>query len=111
MGSSPMSIAVVSSSANAYPLVFRLYPRLKVATLKLLFKCKIRNSTIGDLPVPPTERLPTQISGIPKEADLRILLSYSQLRIDMITQNKIANGNNKTRKDFRNQLENICPFR
>ena len=27
---------------------------------------------MGDLPVPPTERLPTQISGKPKEVDLKI---------------------------------------
>jgi hypothetical protein len=33
---------------------------------------------MGDLPVPPTERLPTQISGKPKPVDLKIFLLYNQ---------------------------------
>ena len=66
---------------------------------------------MGDLPVPPTDKLPTQIRGKPKDVDLRIFFLYIQLRTEITSQNKIANGRSKTRKDFKNQLENICPLR
>src|SRR5215218_7860523 len=104
-------MAVVVSFAKAYPLVFLLYPRLSVATLNWFFKCITKNSTIGDFPVPPTERLPTQINGKPNEVDLNNFLSYIQFRMAMTIQKIKAKGRRRMRNDFKNQLENISPLR
>jgi len=57
--------------------------------------------------VPPTDRLPMQMTGKPNEVERKIPLSYSQLRIPIIIQYNKAKGNNKMRKDLRKKLENI----
>src|SRR5262245_1761260 len=111
MGSSPISRAVLFSLAKVYPLVFRLYPRLSVAILKLSFNLLTRYSTMGDLPVPQVERLPTQIRGRPKEAERIIPLLYIQLRIAIASQYSRANGNKRMRKDLRKKSENIAIMR
>jgi len=59
---------------------------------------------MGDLPVPPTAKLPTQISGKLNLAELRYCLSNSQLRILIKAPYKTASGNNKTRKEVRKMV-------
>ena len=61
-------------------------------------------STIGDLPVPPSERFPTQIIGKLKFTDFKYFLPYIQLRKDTIQPYKMANGSNSTLKDFKKIL-------
>lgn len=61
-------------------------------------------STIGDLPVPPKERLPTQIMGKLKCTDFKYFFEYIQLRKDTIQPYKMANGKSKTLKDFKKIL-------
>src|ERR1700743_3218479 len=93
MGSSPMSSAVVDSFASAYPLVFRLYPRLSTAISNLDLNVLISSSTIGDLPVPPTARFPTQIIGRLKAVEERSFLSKHQLRIFTTSAYSSETGN------------------
>ena len=69
-----------------WPIVFLLYPLLSVATLNSSFKFLTKNSTIGDLPVPPTDRLPTHIRGNPNVAELIIFLSYNLFLTKIINQ-------------------------
>src|SRR5688500_18434274 len=99
MGSSPISRAVVVEVASAYPFVLRLYPRLNTAICQRFFSNRIRNSTRGDLPVPPADRLPTQIIGKLKEAAFKILLSNKRLRIHTARPYKSEKGNSKMRID------------
>src|SRR5688572_25423915 len=99
MGSSPISNAVVFSWAKAYPFVFLLYPRLSTATCQRFFNTLTKNITIGDLPVPPAERLPTQIMGRLKEDDFNTLLSNNRLRNHTARPYKIEKGNNIMRSD------------
>src|SRR5258705_13992628 len=66
---------------------------------------------MGDLPVPPTERLPIQITGRPKLVESKIFLSYSQLRTPTPSQYNKAKGNKSIRNDFRKKLENINGLR
>jgi hypothetical protein len=62
---------------------------------------------MGDLPVPPVERFPTQIIGRPKPVDRKIFLSYSQFRIAIANQYNKAKGSKRMRKDLRKKLENM----
>ena len=62
---------------------------------------------MGDLPVPPADRLPTPINGSPKLEVFKIFLLYSQLLMAIPSQKSNANGNNKIRKDFRKKPESI----
>jgi len=66
---------------------------------------------MGDLPVPPAERLPTHISGKAKEVLRIIFLLYIQFRTAMTSQYTKANGNKRMRKDLRKKLENIHVMR
>src|ERR1700754_5349741 len=115
MGSSPMSSAVVDSFASAYPLVFRLYPRLSTAISNLELNVLISSSTIGDLPVPPTARFPTQIIGRLKVVEERSFLSKHQLRIfttsaySSETGNKsILTGLSSGKLNFIIQIHRMC---
>src|SRR5579872_1062495 len=72
---------------------------------------RMSHSTIGDLPVPPTARLPTQMIGRLKDAEGRRRLSKSQLRA-LITRAYISEtGNNNRRIGLkRNELTFIAQF-
>ena len=59
---------------------------------------------MGDLPVPPKERLPTQMMGKLKCTDLKYFLAYIQLRNVTIQPYRIAKGKSKTLKDFKKIL-------
>ena len=48
---------------------------------------------MGVLPVPPTERFPTQMMGKLNDTDLKIFLSYNLFRSQIIMPYKIDNGN------------------
>jgi hypothetical protein len=54
---------------------------------------------MGDLPVPPADKLPTQIMGILKEELFNISLSNNLLRTQMASQYSRANGSNNNRTD------------
>jgi hypothetical protein len=41
---------------------------------------------MGDLPVPPTDKFPTQITGSPNEEERKIFLLYKKLRAHKISQ-------------------------
>jgi hypothetical protein len=102
MGSSPIWIAVVLSSAMAKPLVLRLYPLLSVAVLKSFDKTVTRYSVIGVFPVPPTARLPTHIIGKLKDADFKMFLSNNQFLVQMIIPYKKEMGKRRYLKLFSN---------
>jgi hypothetical protein len=53
---------------------------------------------MGVLPVPPTDKFPTQMMGKLKDIEERIFLSYNLLRTQIISQYKIDNGNNTNLK-------------
>src|ERR1700743_3128620 len=111
MGSSPISNAVEEGPASAYPRVFALYPRLSTENVQRSSRWRISHSTMGDLPVPPVARLPTQIRGRLKEVEDRIFLSKHQLRIlttpayrrDM-GKRRIRIGFNKGKLTFMGQM-------
>ena len=95
-----MSNAVAYSSARAYPCVFRLYPLLNMATQALSLIFFTMNSTIGDFPVPPTDKLPTQIMGRLKTEPDRIFLSNNRLRNKIDAAYRRENGKSKIRMGF-----------
>jgi hypothetical protein len=61
----------------------------------------MRYSTIGDLPVPPIERLPTQIIGRLKFVDLMIFLSKSKFLMITINPYNNEKGKRSILKDLR----------
>jgi hypothetical protein len=56
-------------------------PRLRMAMANRSFRLRTIHSTIGDLPVPPTARLPTQMMGRLKDVEGSSRLSKNQFRI------------------------------
>ena len=104
MGSSPISKAVVVSPAKAYPLVFLLYPLLNVANLYSSERIESKCSTMGDLPVPPNDRFPTQIIGTLNFTDFKYCLLYIQFLKETMPPYNKANGKSKTLKDFKKRL-------
>jgi hypothetical protein len=56
---------------------------------------------MGDLPVPPTARFPTQIIGKLKLEEANQFLSKHLFLIFTMMPYKIANGKSNTRKDFK----------
>ena len=66
---------------------------------------------MGDLPVPPTDKFPIQITGNPKDEERKILVLYKKLRSQIMNQYITAKGKKRMRTDFKNQLENIDTIR
>src|SRR5689334_11062927 len=65
-----------------------------VATKNLLLNNSIKHSTIGDLPVPPITKFPTQITGKLNSAERTIFLLYNQFLIIITKPYSSENGNN-----------------
>src|SRR5580765_2875300 len=56
---------------------------------------------MGDLPVPPIARLPTQMMGRLNFAERRTFMSYKKLRMRTTRPYNSENGNNNMRNDRR----------
>jgi hypothetical protein len=54
---------------------------------------------MGDFPVPPTLKFPTQMMGRLMDVDGRTFLSYNLFRSHIAAPYSKANGNNKKRMD------------
>ena len=73
------------------------YPRETMATrMPQAARCVESQATSGVLPVPPTVRLPTTITGTPTRTRWRSPSRYSTLRIAIRTPYKNENGASQT---------------
>ena len=76
----------VDKTDDTKPLVFLLYPLLRVEIVKFSFNNLIKYSIWGVFPVPPTVIFPTLITGMLNSFDERISRSNSLLRINTNNQ-------------------------
>src|SRR5690554_7411641 len=96
-GSSPASRTGELVSTTRNPLLFRLYPRLSTATLYCFESSRIRYSTCGVFPVPPTVMLPTQITGMSNFFCSRMFRLNNQFRMFTPIPYNQDNGSNDRR--------------